>query len=152
MTQQQDNLPPITEEEIALWQEWVDGPDGASLEDIAEQFPRLLKEWREMKTLSFMEDGRLRAFCEGLEMQNMDKLMTGEIADFFKIGQVMSSRIKQLAQKDAVIEKMKKVLEFYSDENNTVRECRVGNTLCANVELSKPARQCLEEIKGEKQA
>lgn len=38
---------------------------------------------------------RLRAFCRGLEMENIDKLMTGTVADFHRIGQVMSERIKE---------------------------------------------------------
>jgi hypothetical protein len=37
----------------------------------------------------------LRAFLEGLEMQNIDKIMTGTVGDFRRIGEVMSQRIKE---------------------------------------------------------
>lgn len=38
---------------------------------------------------------RLRAFCRGLEMENIDKLMTCTVADFHRVGQVMSEHIKK---------------------------------------------------------
>jgi hypothetical protein len=44
-----------------------------------------------------MSDERLRAFCEGLEMQDIDKLMTGTVGDFRRVGEVMAERIKALA-------------------------------------------------------
>jgi len=42
---------------------------------------------------------KLRAFCKGLEMESIDKLMTGTVADFHKVGQVMSARIKDRCRK-----------------------------------------------------
>lgn len=40
---------------------------------------------------------KLRAFCEGLEMENIDKLLSGTSSDFRLIGQVMAQRIKDVA-------------------------------------------------------
>jgi len=45
-----------------------------------------------------MEDiwkAKLRAFCEGLEMQNIDKMMTGTVGDFERIGIVMTEWIQE---------------------------------------------------------
>ena len=41
-------------------------------------------------------DPRLRAFLEALEVQEIDKLMTGSLGDFKALGKLMVSRIKGL--------------------------------------------------------
>ena len=50
-----------------------------------------------------MFEEKLRAFCEGLEMENIDKLLSGTPADFRLIGQVMAQRIKDVASGNAKI-------------------------------------------------
>ena len=37
---------------------------------------------------------KLRVFCEGLEVQNLDELMSrGKVGDFRRLGEVMTNRI-----------------------------------------------------------
>lgn len=43
----------------------------------------------------------------------------------------------------AEIARFRKALEFYADENNTVRPRVYGETLCANVDLCKTAKEAL---------
>ncbi|HMA78919.1 MAG TPA: hypothetical protein VKP88_07385 [Candidatus Paceibacterota bacterium] len=43
---------------------------------------------------------KLRAFCEGLEVENVDILLErGEVVDFRVLGQVMAQRIKDVASR-----------------------------------------------------
>ncbi|HKK62553.1 MAG TPA: hypothetical protein VJ951_08330 [Bacteroidales bacterium] len=43
---------------------------------------------------------KLRAFCEGLEVENVDMLLErGEVVDFRVLGQVMVQRIKDVASR-----------------------------------------------------
>jgi hypothetical protein len=43
---------------------------------------------------------KLRAFCEGLEVENVDMLLErGEVGDFRFLGQVMAQRIKDVASR-----------------------------------------------------
>jgi len=43
---------------------------------------------------------KLRAFCEGLEVENVDMLLErGEVVDFRVLGQVMAQRIKDVASR-----------------------------------------------------
>jgi hypothetical protein len=41
---------------------------------------------------------KLKAFCEALHMENIDKLMTGTITDFKNIGAIMHQRIQELSK------------------------------------------------------
>ena len=47
------------------------------------------------ESMEYFYKEKLRAFCEGLEMQDIDKLLTGSIADFKRIGEIMAERIKE---------------------------------------------------------
>ena len=44
------------------------------------------------------DEDKLRAFCEGLEMCNIDELMTGTVKDFYGIGEIMATHIKELEE------------------------------------------------------
>lgn len=49
-----------------------------------------------------------------------------------------------------IIEHLMKAVEFYADSNNTVRECMSEfHQLCANVELSKIAKEAIEACEKE---
>jgi len=45
------------------------------------------------RTIEYFYKSKLEAFCEGLGMNNIEKLLTGSIADFYKIGSTMQKRI-----------------------------------------------------------
>jgi len=70
-----------------------------------------------------MSDKRLKAFCDGLEMQNIPELMTGTAGDFRRVGQDMAKRIKDLAdreaRKDVEIERLRDVLKRIRLEGHT---------------------------------
>ena len=51
-------------------------------------------------------EAKLRAFCEGLEMQNIDKLMSDTPESFFELGKVMTSRVRNISRmKEFVLHK-----------------------------------------------
>ena len=57
-----------------------------------------LKEIDELCLTSSDYEDKLRSFCEGLEMCNIDILMTGTVGDFRRIGEIMTTRIKELEE------------------------------------------------------
>lgn len=50
------------------------------------------------------------------------------------------------------VRELEKALEFYADENNTVRPCMAGgyesSTFCANVDLCRLAQEVLKKSSG----
>lgn len=51
-----------------------------------------------------MSNEKLRAFCEGLEVECIDKLLTGNVSDFKRVGEVMRMSIKdKIKEKQFVI-------------------------------------------------
>jgi hypothetical protein len=68
-----------------------------------------------------MENKRLRAFCEGLEMNGIDKLMTGTVGDFKRVGIRMAQLIKQLRARLEATEKVIEVAEEFQRKVETGR-------------------------------
>ena len=76
--------------------------------------------------MSDFHEERLRAFCEGLGMCNIDKLMTGTVADFRKIGEVMRGRIIEIksegftvpADKTEMLIVIKRCIDLISKERD----------------------------------
>ena len=62
-----------------------------------------------------MSDERLKAFCKGLEMQNIPELITRTAGELRLLGQAMAKRIKGLAKrvaaKDAEIKRLRELVK-----------------------------------------
>ena len=61
-----------------------------------------IEKWTTLPTLPTEDVYRekLKAFCEGLEMQDIDTLMKGSKESFRRVGEVMATRIKKLKEEN----------------------------------------------------
>lgn len=78
-------------------------------------------------------DEKLRALCEGLRMNNIDKLMTGSVSDFRAVGEAMIDRLikikgeefkvpKTLEEMVLVIERAKEIMSKEKDKLTAIRD------------------------------
>lgn len=61
---------------------------------------------------------RMRAFFEGAEFENIDKLMSGTVADFAKVGRVVAQRTKDAikeARENAVLAHWSAIKHLFAD-------------------------------------
>ena len=65
---------------------------------------------------------KLRAFCEGLQMCNIDELMTGTVPDFKRVGEVMTKRINKKIELPDISTKLREEIKYYEDKIKYIKK------------------------------